>query len=201
MRARKRRQSEMESQADITRSLAKETKLQPSSQDAANMISDEEVALRIQDLPQELQDNILEALEEFQVPQNLVTITSAYKPPLPLQLSQKIRAKFAREYYGTASFRCELNWGLLYDWALSLTAEHREMVARVQRTAVVPYDLTPFEIIDSWKWCSNNLLTYGLTNVALDLFYKSEPRDGDIIEYRVACGSDGPVSWLSAVCL
>ncbi|CZT20945.1 uncharacterized protein RCC_06806 [Ramularia collo-cygni] len=57
--------------------------------------------MRVQTLPQELQDSILECvITEKPSEDGVIYIDETYKPPLALQLNRKMRAAFALEYYG-----------------------------------------------------------------------------------------------------
>jgi hypothetical protein len=58
---------------------------------------------RIQALPQELQDAILEHTDAFHILPT-TCVTQQYKPPVALQLNRKLRAKFVAEYYSATIF-------------------------------------------------------------------------------------------------
>lgn len=69
-------------------------------------ILDEKLSRRIQALPQELQDAILDFTISMDIPGNdAIHITKKYKPPLGLQLVRKIRDRFAKQYYSGAIFQ------------------------------------------------------------------------------------------------
>lgn len=59
----------------------------------------EQLDERIQNLPQELQDRIKEVLVNSSLPDHLINITWAYKPPLGLQIDRKTRQRFASNFY------------------------------------------------------------------------------------------------------
>lgn len=64
------------------------------------------LSARIQALPQELQDEILEYALYFQAGGGkVVRIDKDYKPPLGLQISWQTRAKFANAYHSNTIFR------------------------------------------------------------------------------------------------
>ncbi|KAI5362817.1 hypothetical protein Slin15195_G101980 [Septoria linicola] len=94
---------------------------------------------RIQDLPQELQDIILEFTLES--PSATVLLTKDYKPPGPLAISRKTRAKAATSYYNNSAFLFEktsrtYDVGVLISsivaWVKSLSREHRSWVKEVR---------------------------------------------------------------------
>lgn len=115
---------------------------------------------RIQDLPQELQDTILNFILHDPLPSectleaspNLILRTAdpnalassvavtrlvygekqkgRYLPPLGLQLNRDTRAKFAPIYYANRTFVADKRYQLLF-WLESLTPEHRSMISTV----------------------------------------------------------------------
>lgn len=73
-----------------------------------NIETTNELDSRIQSLAQELQDTILSFTDGFHIPAT-VAIAESYRPPVALQLNRKLRAKFAKEYYGGATFVAIVN--------------------------------------------------------------------------------------------
>lgn len=101
--------------------------MEDSSADVPHILhADDSTDKRIQDLPQELQDKILESTLASQIPtsitinricdfssefkrtscQLLNPFTKSYTPPIALQINRKLRAEFAREYYSSTVFEC-----------------------------------------------------------------------------------------------
>lgn len=115
----------------------------------------EALSRRIQALPQELQDIILDFV--LSVPPNddgVVYISDAYKPPTGLQLNRKIRARFAKAYYGgDAIFLVERPLNLefrlwcfprLERWFSKLEFSHSELINTIRmeiNQSLPPYDL------------------------------------------------------------
>lgn len=102
---------------------------------------DRELSRRIQALPQELQDIILDYTISFQPAEdNIVRITSDYKPPLGLQVSWHTRAMFAKAYYSEFIFQAEFSeyshsygaafWPL--DWLEKLVMSERDLIHTIR---------------------------------------------------------------------
>lgn len=113
------------------------------STNAAQQASDA-LDLKIQSLPQELQDAVLESLQDVQLLAS-VLVDASYKPPVALQLNSKMRAEFAKKYYGSTVFEYRVvRYGneafleksgdkcLLEAWACSLTPEHQTILGTVR---------------------------------------------------------------------
>lgn len=62
----------------------------------------EDLAQRVQNLPAELYDMVLEYT--FTADEERIEITLAYKPPAQLQVSRATRELFAQDYYTTTRF-------------------------------------------------------------------------------------------------
>lgn len=68
----------------------------------------DELESRIQNLPQELQDEIREHLVAFDL--GPISISETWKPPLGLQIDHKSREKFAVEYFGVGATMRDLKY-------------------------------------------------------------------------------------------
>lgn len=110
---------------------------------------------KIQGLAQELQDMILNYHQDMQLP-GTVLISESYKPPVALQLNQKLRAEFAAKYYvetifeSAAAYNNDENSMLDYagvsksvpksffhKWLFSLRKSHLSIVGTVKFTVKV----------------------------------------------------------------
>jgi hypothetical protein len=70
----------------------------------------------------------------------------SYKPPLELQLNRKMRATFAKAYYGENTFFFMVREGREGDlrmWLLSLTPKHRGMIKNIKVDGLLPGDRLP----------------------------------------------------------
>lgn len=106
------------------------------------------ILLRIQALPQELQDEIL--FFTLQLPGS-TQITRNYKLPLALHLDRTSRVKYSNDYYSTTTFECttltlaELRKSSragashLYRWLHSLRNGDKSLINALQITKTKPY--------------------------------------------------------------
>lgn len=115
---------------------------------------------RIQGLPQELQDSILELTNVEQLPIGSVTITKAHIPPSALHLNHKIRTDFARQYYSTTTFigehnlHCPGDCGPIIRWMASLSAAHLKAIRMVH----LPVNSTSPTVMKNWvQWVMEDL--------------------------------------------
>lgn len=83
-------------EGEVQRTLAVEQREENS---AGGDHDTDELDERIQGLPQELQDWIMDLVVADGLPSGFVEIDESYKPPLGLQINHKSRERFAREYY------------------------------------------------------------------------------------------------------
>ncbi|KAK4494925.1 hypothetical protein PRZ48_014281 [Zasmidium cellare] len=99
------------------------------------MADDEDLDRRIQALPQELQDEILDHVL-FIEPGEVTINTASYKPPWQLRINRATRKKVAAHYYMTFTFKIrdkELGpWSLAVLWLRSLTGDHQGMVSDIR---------------------------------------------------------------------
>lgn len=109
------------------------------------------MGLKIQRLPKELQDSIIDLTSILDVPTS-VFVNDSYKPPVALQLNRRIRAKYAEKYYSTTVFEFEypnkafngfgwhgFGWHEpkpgLDKWVASLKAEHTDVITSIRAFA------------------------------------------------------------------
>ncbi|GIZ41763.1 hypothetical protein CKM354_000505800 [Cercospora kikuchii] len=95
---------------------------------------DESVGLseRIQDLPQELQDeifNLTVAIEPAEV-----AINKSYKPPWQLRIDRASRKKMTQQYYSTTIFVAEdvCVPRILQSWLNSLPTHHSHLISEIR---------------------------------------------------------------------
>lgn len=110
---------------------------------------------RIQALPQELQDTIFEQVVALPSSNdNIVHITSTYKPPLALQVNKKLRNDLARTYYTDSTFQVShkenlnvgkkhynerTSWDILcFYWLEQLNSAHRHLINKIRLEVNVP---------------------------------------------------------------
>lgn len=87
---------------------------------------------RIQALPRELQDAILEAWITIDSTTE-ITITESYKPPSQLHVSRSIRTSFATAYYAHTTFILHTyNFEMNIPWLSSLSSEHRDLIQHLR---------------------------------------------------------------------
>lgn len=91
---------------------------------------------RIQALPQELQDGIVEAFLAVDSSAT-VKISPNYKPPMQLQVNRRLRSIFAKTYYSNSTFQFK-DHVVTSRWLLSLEFEHRACIQNIR------YILPPF---------------------------------------------------------
>ncbi|KAK4613528.1 hypothetical protein CLAFUW4_09319 [Fulvia fulva] len=96
---------------------------------------------RIQALPQELQDEILEQTIAIE-PDTAIILSPSYRPPLGLHLNRKIRHKFASTYYSTTAFRAQISHisqlPTLNNFLSSLPAHHMQHLTKVEYEDCTP---------------------------------------------------------------
>lgn len=86
----------------------------------------EDLAQRVQDLPAELYDMVLEYT--FTAGRERIEITPAYKPPPQLQVSRTTRDLFAKHYYTRARFFAPV-WKTIKAFVRSLSIAHIIMLS------------------------------------------------------------------------
>ena len=118
-------------------------------------LESETIKARIQALPQELQDTIFELVVALpSSDDNIVHITATYKPPLALQINQKLRADSATTYYSQSTFQvshreklhvCKkhhierTSWDILcFYWLEPLNRTHRNLIKAITLEVNVP---------------------------------------------------------------
>ncbi|KAF2164758.1 hypothetical protein M409DRAFT_24663 [Zasmidium cellare ATCC 36951] len=99
------------------------------------MSADEELDRRIQALPQEVQDEILDHVL-FIKPGEVTINTTSYTPPWQLHFNRATREKIAEHYYATSVFKIsDADYGcfsVTSRWLKSLTAKHQAKVADIR---------------------------------------------------------------------
>ncbi|SMR58391.1 unnamed protein product [Zymoseptoria tritici ST99CH_1A5] len=102
------------------------------------MDQNDDLTKRIQTLPQELQDSVLEEVlhASMEVPDSIngkvIAIDANYKPPLALQINRKQREILAKEYYNNTIFLVEYP-GLrrCAKWLSTLTSAHLQSIKTI----------------------------------------------------------------------
>ncbi|PPJ49754.1 hypothetical protein CBER1_02927 [Cercospora berteroae] len=101
------------------RSLDSSSATQTGQQSQDNDLSTESLALKIQSLPQELQDLIINLT--FSIPQHqIILITYSYTPPAILNVSKAIRGELWPKYFGKNQFLLQAPgdfWHIYEKWS------------------------------------------------------------------------------------
>lgn len=112
--------------------------------DAATMACTDQLVSLLQGLPAELFNEIFEYT--FTPTTSQVAITTAYRPPLELQISTLSREKFARRYYGSTKFIAG-DMTVLVHWLRHLRVKHIERLADVRYLVAPPHARTGNDIV------------------------------------------------------
>lgn len=96
--------------------------------------SEIDLALRIQALPQELQDQICELAVDLPSHTEILIGPGVTSRPWQLQLNRYLRMRLAKRYYSTNAFRLDYRphirtrWTYVYGWLHSLHPDHRSHI-------------------------------------------------------------------------
>ena len=151
---------------------------------------------RIQQLPQELQDQILDAVLSLATANaKTVLITAAYRPPWQISVDRRTRKKQARDYYANSVFQSTLHdW---MSWIKSIPVQYQSLVKEIR----VRVAWHPWQAAWSWRSGSSNLRCQIVRNLLIDQgkwLEKNGISLGDNVLKQSLGGVAGrPTSWAS----
>ncbi|CAK1358008.1 hypothetical protein CB0940_07334 [Cercospora beticola] len=150
----------------------------PDKQDSsiqAGLDESAELDHRIQALPQELQDEILDLT--VAIKPTTVVIDKSYKPPWQLAIDQALRRKVAQDYYSSTIFVVEDGRAkppLLRSWLTSLPADHTHLVSEIRLhwkndptdwSYAASNEVSFAKLRIWWSWCARKMKnTFGIAD-------------------------------------
>ena len=150
---------------------------------------------RIQSLPQELQDIILDFTVAVK-PDQTIVIKSKLKAPWQLQINSATRKQNAPIYFGTSKFQTDLklpimHFGTLTQWLSAQDSAHRRMITTIRYA--IEHDHVAFLIfapINGWARCYE--VSFNMADSRLRALLDRDPLDVLEVNVRVK-QADGEV--------